>query len=164
MNQAKIQWLQNPNQGHVDNLNNVKCELCRPFRNKKTEYLKAKIDELETNSKIKNITDFYRGMGDLKKSYLPGNNTVRNEKGDLVRDCHSILARWRKHFPQLFSVHGVSCVRQTEIHTAEPLVPEPSAFEVEMTIEKLKSTDLIFWIRQILEKNWNTMKQCISYF
>jgi len=27
----------------------------------------------------------------------------------------------------------------TEIHTAEPLVPEPNAFEVEMAIEKLKS-------------------------
>ena len=30
-------------------------------------------------------------------------------------------------------------VRQTEIHTAEPLVPEASAFEVELPIEKLKS-------------------------
>ena len=38
----------------------------------------------------------------------------------------------------LFNVHGVSNVRQTEIHTAEPLVPEPSAFEAESAIEKLK--------------------------
>ena len=30
-------------------------------------------------------------------------------------------------------------VRQAEIHTAEPLVPEPSALEVELAIEKLKS-------------------------
>jgi hypothetical protein len=37
------------------------------------------------------------------------------------------------------NVCGVCDVRQTEIHTAEPLVPEPSAFEVEMAIEKLKS-------------------------
>jgi hypothetical protein len=36
------------------------------------------------------------------------------------------------------SVHRVNDVRQTEIHTAEPLVPEPSAFEIEMAIEKLK--------------------------
>jgi len=34
-------------------------------------------------------------------------------------------------------MHGVSDVRQTEIHTAEPLVPEPSVFEVELAIEKL---------------------------
>jgi hypothetical protein len=31
---------------------------------KKKEYLKAKIDELETNSKIKNITDLYKGNND----------------------------------------------------------------------------------------------------
>ena len=39
---------------------------------------------------------------------------------------------------QLLSVLGVSDVRQTEIHTAEPLVPELSAFEVEMAIGNLK--------------------------
>jgi len=35
------------------------------------------------------------------------------------------------------TVHGVNDVRQAEIHTAEPLVPEPSAFEDEMVIKKL---------------------------
>jgi len=37
----------------------------------KKEYLKAKIDELETNSKIKNIRDLYRGINDFKKVYSP---------------------------------------------------------------------------------------------
>jgi hypothetical protein len=36
------------------------------------------------------------------------------------------------------NVHGVNDVRQTEIYTAEPLVPEPSEPEFEMAIEKLK--------------------------
>ena len=36
------------------------------------------------------------------------------------------------------NVHGVNDVRQTKIHTAEPLVPEPSAYEVERAIEMLK--------------------------
>jgi hypothetical protein len=36
------------------------------------------------------------------------------------------------------NVHSDSDVRQTEIHTAEPLVPEPSAFEDEMAVEMLK--------------------------
>ena len=40
--------------------------------------LKAEIDELETNSKIKNIMDF-------KKGYQPRTNIVKDEKGDLVR-------------------------------------------------------------------------------
>jgi hypothetical protein len=49
------------------------------------------------------------------------------------------MARWRNYFSQILNVHGVSEVRQAEIHTAEPLVPEPSALEVELAIEKLKS-------------------------
>jgi len=36
-------------------------------------------------------------------------------------------------------VHGVNGVKQANIHTAEPLLPEPSAFEVELAIEKLKN-------------------------
>ena len=35
-------------------------------------------------------------------------------------------------------MHGVKDVGQVEIPTAEPLVPEPSAFEVELAIDKLK--------------------------
>jgi hypothetical protein len=36
------------------------------------------------------------------------------------------------------NVHRDSDVRQIEIHTAEPLVPDLSPFEVEVAIEKLK--------------------------
>ena len=53
-----MQWLQDPSQSSVDNLNNVRCEASRHYRNK-DDYLKAKIDELETNGKIKSIRDFY---------------------------------------------------------------------------------------------------------
>jgi hypothetical protein len=40
---------------------------------------------------------------------------------------------------QLLHIHEVNDVRQTEMHTAEPLVPEPNALEDEMAIAKLKS-------------------------
>ena len=80
----------------------------------------------------------YRGINDSQRGYYSRTNTLKDERGDMVTDCHSVLARWRYHFSQLLNVHGVNDVRQTEIHTAEPLVPEPSAFEFEMTIEKLK--------------------------
>jgi hypothetical protein len=36
------------------------------------------------------------------------------------------------------NIHGVNDVSQTELHTAEPLVPEHSAYEFEMAIENLK--------------------------
>jgi len=102
---------------------------------KKKEYLKAKIDELETNSKFKNIKDLYTVISDFKKGFLPGTNVVNYEKGDLLTDCRSILARWRNHFTQLLKVHGVNNVRPRKIHAA---VPEPSASDFEMGIEKLK--------------------------
>ena len=57
----------------------------------------------------------------------------------MVPESHSISARRRNHFSQLLNIHGVHDVRQTEIHTADPLVPEPSSFEVELAIEKLES-------------------------
>jgi hypothetical protein len=53
------------------------------------------------------------------KCYQPRTNIVRDEKGDLVTDCHSILARWRNHFSQLLNVHKVNDVGHTEIHTVE---------------------------------------------
>jgi hypothetical protein len=63
---------------------------------------------------------------------------VKEENGDLLADSYSILSRWKNYFCQLLNVHGVNDVRQTEIHAAEPLVPEPSSSEAEIAIEKLK--------------------------
>jgi len=64
-----MQLVQDPSQSNVDYRNNVRRAANRHFRIKKTEYLKAKIDELETNSKIKDIRDLYRGIIDFKKGY-----------------------------------------------------------------------------------------------
>jgi len=87
----------------------------------------------------KNISYSYRDINDFKKGYQLRINIVQVEKVDLVADSHSILSRWRNYFSKLLNVHGVNDVRQTEIHTAEPHVPEPSAFEVQLASEKLKS-------------------------
>ena len=116
---AKIQWIQDPSQTNVDNLNKVRREVSRHFRNKKKTYLRAKIEELETNNKIQNITDLYRGISDFKKGYQPRCNIVKDEKGDLFADTHSILARWRNYSSQLFNVHGFKDIGQAEIHTAD---------------------------------------------
>jgi hypothetical protein len=53
--QAKLQWLQDPSVVNEDNLRNVRREASRHFRNKKREYLKDKITEIELNSNNKNI-------------------------------------------------------------------------------------------------------------
>ena len=144
--QAKFQWVQDPTQRNIDNLNNVRREASSHFRNKKKAYLKAKIEEIETNSKLKNIRDLYRGLDDFKKGYHPRTNIVKDEKGDLLADSYSIVSKWRNYFSLLWNVHGVNNTKHTDIHTAE-LVPEPSAFELELAIEKL-----IFTNHQVLNK------------
>ena len=63
---AKLQWIQDPSQSNVDILNTVRREVNRHFGNKKKAYLRAKIEELETNSKIQNIRDLYRVINDIR--------------------------------------------------------------------------------------------------
>jgi hypothetical protein len=79
-----------------DNLNVVRREAVRHFGNKKKVYLRAKFEEIETNSKVKIIRDLYRSINDFKKGYQPITNVVKDEKIYLVEDSYSILARWRK--------------------------------------------------------------------
>ena len=62
-----MQWIQDPSQRNVDNPNNVRREANIHFRNKKKANLKAKIEEIEANSKINNIRDLYSGINDFKK-------------------------------------------------------------------------------------------------
>ena len=113
-----MQWVHDSSQSNVDNVNNVGHETIRRFRNKKKEHLKAKIEELETNSKIKNIRDLYRSITDFRKGYQARANIVKDKKGDLVADCYSIVARWRNHFSQLLNVHGVNDIKHS-IHTQQ---------------------------------------------
>jgi hypothetical protein len=63
---------------------------------------------------------------------------VKDERGELLADPHKILNRWKNYFCQLLNVHGTSGVGQTEMHIAEPFVPELSASEAEAAIGKLK--------------------------
>jgi hypothetical protein len=61
------------------------------FKTKKREYLKDKINELETNSKNKNIRKTYRDVNEFKKSYQGRSNLIKDENGDLLADFHSIF-------------------------------------------------------------------------
>jgi hypothetical protein len=80
----------------------------------------------------------YRGINEFRKGYQPIINTIEDEKSNLLADHQSVLNRWKNFFNQMLNVHGFH-VRQMDIHTAEPLVPEPSLVEVEIAIGKLES-------------------------
>jgi hypothetical protein len=80
----------------------------------------------------------YRGINEFNKGYQLRINIVKDENGNLLADPQNVLNRWKNFFNQVLNVHGVH-VRQMDIHTAEPLVPEPSLVEVEIAIGELKS-------------------------
>jgi hypothetical protein len=131
--QAKLQWLQDPSKINGDNLN-IRCETSRHFTNKKREYLRDKIDELAVNSKNKSIEiSIEENRGCQHRS-----NLVKDENGDLLSDSQNIYNRWKYYFSRLLNVHRVSDLRQIGIHTAESLVQDPSPFEVEIAIAKLR--------------------------
>jgi hypothetical protein len=68
-----------------DNLSNVPQKATRHSMKKKREYLKDKINELESNSKNKNIRDLYRAINEFKKGYQPRINLVKDEGGNLLQ-------------------------------------------------------------------------------
>jgi hypothetical protein len=51
------------------------------------------MNELERESKYKNMRDLYRGINELKKGYEPRTDLVRDENGDLLADSHNSLNR-----------------------------------------------------------------------
>jgi hypothetical protein len=116
----------------------VRRDAIRYFRHKKKEYLKATVDNFETNSKIKNIRDLHRGIKDFKKGYQTRTDIVKDENDDLFTGFHSNLSRRRNHFSQQWNVRGINDVQLTKTHTATPTMPELSAFEVAMAIGNLK--------------------------
>jgi hypothetical protein len=56
-----MQWLQDSRKINGDNLNNIRREASRQFRNKRREYLKDAMNST-------NVRDLYRGINEFKKS------------------------------------------------------------------------------------------------
>jgi hypothetical protein len=62
---------------------------------------------------------------------------VNDENGIQLADSHNIWKRWRNYFPRLLNAQRVRDVRQMEIRTADPSVPDSRHFLCEITIANL---------------------------
>ena len=94
---AKLKFLQDPTQLNRDNYHTERWETSRALRNKKRDYLKGKLSEIETNSKNRNITNLYKGIKDFKNGYQARVNVIKNENKEFY-DSNSILNRWKNYF------------------------------------------------------------------
>jgi hypothetical protein len=142
------------------NLSNICWEASTHFRNKKRIYLKDRINKLESNSKNKNIRDRYRGINAFKKGYQPRIKLLKDKRGNRLADPHKFLIRWKNYFCQLPNVHGAGSVRQTEMHTAEPFVSEPSAAEVVVTggmVKRYKSPGVDYIAAELIQAGGETL-------
>ena len=163
MNHAKMQWLQNPNQKNADNLNNVRREASRHVRNKMKEYMKVKIDKIETNSKIENMRDLYRDINDFKKGYRPRNNTVDLVpiyKKDVKAECGNYTGI--SLLPITYKILSYILLSRLTLFAEEIVGDHQCGFR------SFRSTiDHIFCTRQILEKKWEyneAVNQLFNYF
>jgi hypothetical protein len=87
---AELQWWQNPSQTNGDNLNSVRCETSRTSWRKVREYLKWKINELETKRTKMNL----RKITNLEL-------TAKGENCKQLAHFYSILNRCKNYFCQL---------------------------------------------------------------
>jgi hypothetical protein len=55
--------------------------------------LKDRINELESDSKNKNIRDLYRGINGFKNVYQPRTNLLKDKRGIVLVDPQKILDR-----------------------------------------------------------------------
>ena len=67
--QTKLLWLQSPNNQTAEDFSNVRRDTGGSFRKKKRNYMKAKVNKLEENSKNKNIQEMYKGVNEIKMGY-----------------------------------------------------------------------------------------------
>jgi predicted AAA+ superfamily ATPase len=75
-----------PSEENEGNMSDIRREASRHFRKKKREHLEDKINDLELNSKNKNIRDLCRNTNEFKKGYQPRNNLIKGKRGDLLTD------------------------------------------------------------------------------
>jgi predicted site-specific integrase-resolvase len=132
--------LHDPSEINGGNLNSVRGEAHRDFRNKKRELS-------ERNSENKNIRDLYRGINKFKRGYQPRNNLLKDENGKLLTDSHYILNRWKSYFSQLLNMPNINDIRHIAVRKAETLVRGPNHLEFELLLQGFKSIN-----RQVVTK------------
>jgi hypothetical protein len=79
-----------------------------------------------------------RGINESKKGCHLRPILIKDENYDPFGVCHNILYKWKNYFAPIPNVRRTADVRQIEIHSAEPILPEHSPYYFEADIGKLK--------------------------
>ncbi|KAJ4442360.1 hypothetical protein ANN_03946 [Periplaneta americana] len=128
--QAKLKFLQDPVEVNRDNYFNIRREANRTLRNKKRDYLKEKLNEVETNNECENISPLEQSHHNLKHPMdMEDLNPRKFNEVELTSDkglkhkyhtnFYAVLSLWRSYGA---IHHIVACMQELGI---EYLIMEP---------------------------------------
>jgi len=108
------------------------------FKNKKRQYLKRKIEEIDENFQNSNVRGMYVG-NNFRKGLQARTEIVKDENNNLIIDSTGVLNVWKNYFDRLLNVEfdndreiESGCL---EIHTAESVINKPTISEVKSAIK-----------------------------
>lgn len=113
----------------------------RLHKKKKKSFLKKQFEELEQLRFGNDTKKFYSQVNADRKGFIPQTNLCRGVNGQLITDTPGILNRWVEHFQLLLNPNPQpeqTTVLANDVVNGDP-VDEPTIFEVERAIAKLKN-------------------------
>jgi len=140
-NEARIAWLTQNMAETRNKFLNIRQAAHNLFKNKKRQYLKRKIEEIEENCQSGNVRGMYMGINNFRKGFQARTEMVKDENDNLITDSTGVLNTWKNYFDQLLNVEFESDreIENFEFHTADPMIDEPTISEVKSAIKKLKN-------------------------
>ncbi|XP_070166158.1 uncharacterized protein [Polyergus mexicanus] len=89
------------------------------FKNKKRQYLKRKIEEINENGQSGNVRGMYMGINNYRKGFQARTEMVKDENDNLITDSTGVLNTWKNHFDRLLNVEFENNreIESLEFHT-----------------------------------------------
>ena len=121
-NEARIAWLTKNTDETRNQFINIRQAAHNMFKNKKRQYLKRKIEEINENCQNNNVRDMYKGINNFRKGFQATTEMVKDENDNLITDSSGVLNTWKNYFDRLLNVDFESDreIEGLELHTAEP--------------------------------------------
>lgn len=138
--EARIMYLSDSNVENREIYVMCRKQVEKIVRQKKREWEKNRVLDIVDNNNKNNMRELYAGINSIRKGYQSQTTLIKDKNGNLLADEAGILMRWKNYFDELLNVHANDRNRiESEIHTAEPEITEPTINEVRTAIKKLKN-------------------------
>ena len=80
----------------------------------------------------------YKGINSIRKGFQSRSPLMKDENGNIISGENELIKGWGKYFNDLLNVNNDCTESESDIHTAELNVEEPSFREVRDALRKLK--------------------------